>query len=174
MSNNESNSRIAKTAASLLIGAFAAAILIVGGPALAGTASTSYGEIAADMKSEADKSNAREDLANVALNQELAQGIAGYAGSVEELQNVPIQIAEIMGSEYEQDRPVFRSGMSYAVRATSTRDHFVIATLLPSGALMVRTDTMTEARSCAEYGPACFDGDVDVELVNWSPEWVTF
>lgn len=68
----------------------------------------------------------------------------------------------------------FHDGAEVAYTVNESRTHFVGATLLPSGGVVVRSDE-SPAIECAEYTGACVSQVTsDAALIAAIPVWVTF
>ena len=106
------------------------------------------------------------DLQQIEDFQGLAQADAGYASSVAELVSVTTEVSNPFPT---------RPGRRLIVVASSNRQHFVAATKLPDGAMLVRSDEHRNAITCASYTPGCIAAiTADPSLINATPSWETY
>ena len=106
------------------------------------------------------------DLQQIEDFQGLAQADAGYASSVAELVSVTTELSNPFPT---------RQGRSLIVVASTDRLHFVAATKLPDGKMLVRSDEHREAITCASYTADCIATlTADASLINATPAWEAY
>lgn len=104
------------------------------------------------------------DLANMGTVQELSiANDAHYAPSLDSL--VDGQFGQSVN---------FRKNSKIAYMVNADRTHYLAATSLPSGEVVVRSDE-TRPVTCADYTAECVaQVTADAELLAASPHWVSF
>ena len=114
----------------------------------------------------ADTDVAGSDLQQIEAAQILAQSDAGYTSSVADLVSVTTEL----GSPFPT-----RPGRALIIVASTDRKHFISATKLSNGAMLVRSDEHREPASCASYTPDCIGAPTtDTSLINATPAWETY
>ena len=109
---------------------------------------------------------AGDDLGQVATSQIVAEADSGYASSVAELVSVTTELSNPFPT---------RPGRSLIVVASTDRLHFVAATKLPDGKMLVRSDEHREAITCASYTADCIATlTADASLINATPAWEAY
>jgi hypothetical protein len=140
---------------------FTAAVSLV----IAGVAGVTSGAIAVPHIFSAESSVAVNDLANIRQVQQLSVANDGfYAPSLRSLTD----------DEFGQSvQP--RKGSEVSYLTNEARTHYVAATRLPTGQVIVSSDEKSGWTTCDSYGATCLAHvSSDASLVDASPSWVSF
>jgi hypothetical protein len=114
----------------------------------------------------ADTGVAGSDLQQIESSQVLAQSDTGYATSVADLVSVTTELG---------NRFPTRPGRALIIVASTDRQHYVSATKLSNGTMLVRGDEHREPVTCTSYSPVCIASlTADSSLINATPVWVTY
>jgi type II secretory pathway pseudopilin PulG len=112
----------------------------------------------------AQAANANTDLSNLAQVQRLATADSGqYAASLETLTSGELGMT-------------FKPSLASTAAYTSTGGHYIYATKLPSGDVLIGSDTSEGAPViCKSYSVECVTQvTTDADLIAAVPVWVTF
>lgn len=128
-------------------------------PAVSAYAATQADHAAEDV--------AQHDLSAIDDAQTLALGVTGYASSVGELNEI---ISTVFGARLSP-----RADREVIVVATNDGSHYIAASKLSSGTMLVKGDEHRTAISCSGYTPNCISLlTADPYLINAKPAWVKF